>query len=165
MAIPTVHTWVSLEVPSSSTLQGQISDPITFALNPPGCIVTRPAVQSMATGVGTLISWTTEVFDNRSMFAATSDTITITETGVYSVKAWGQWATNATGIRVLELMHNGTVIVSDSANATGSTAAHRASTSADLVCAVGDTVKINTFQNSGTALDLTGRCSVIRATG
>lgn len=165
MAIPTVKTWTTGEVPSAANLQAQVSDPITFAINPPCAIVARAANQSIASGASAYLSWDTEVADNRAMFAPTSDTVTITESGLYLATAWGRWDTNPTGIRVLEVHQNGITITSESGNASGSTSDHRDTVVAPLACAVGDVIKINTFQNSGSTLNMTGRLIVVRLSG
>lgn len=165
MAIPTVHTWTSLEVPSSSTLQSQISDPITFAMNPPACIVARVANQLMPNSTGTYVTFDTEVADNRAMFTASSDTITITESGLYLSTGWVQWDVNSVGIRVLEIHQNGVTITSTSDTPVGSSATHRSVITAPLACAVGDVIKLNTYQSSGTGLNIVARAAVFRQSG
>lgn len=86
-----------------------------------------------------------------------STTFTVPQTGVYMCVGYGQWAANATGVRVLNVIASaaswGQNFTEDSrsAAATGTT---EQTVAALLAVASGATIKMQVFQTSGGALNL-----------
>lgn len=150
------------------TAAGDVSNAAAFdaAVDPPGVVATRTAAQSIPTGgTATAIQFDGEEFDNGAMITPTSGTITIGVDGVYCVTGAAVIASNATGLRSLELWLNGVQIEGQIVTAV-SGSVHRIAYSNHFLLAALDTIEIRVFQNSGGALNLTSaRAGVIRATG
>jgi hypothetical protein len=133
-----------------------MNDQIDWLSDPPIVAVRRAATQSINTATFTNVLWDTEDLDLYGMFAATSDTITITQAGLYEVMFYGSFAANATGTNSLIMRANG---VTDFGTGTspgdGTVRALCATSYYDA--AVGDTIVFIVRQTSGSALNLTGR--------
>lgn len=152
----------SAVVPSSKL--SALADLAEYAANPPACIVTRVAVQSITSASPNTIVFDTEVFDNNTMFSASSTTITATDAGVYQVSFWFDMVANTTGMRSAEILQNGTIIHSIAGSAPSSFSA-RLSLGTLTVAALGDTWTCLAFQNSGGALNATARFTAVRVSG
>lgn len=137
---------------------------LTSVYKPPGCIATRVAAFSLPNNSTTLIPWDTQVFDNASMFAPTSTTITITVAGVYLVSAGLTIVASATGIRSVDILQNGASCVCDARSAPSAFDA-RATVTGVTLCIVGDTFTLAAYQASGSAQNTTGRFAVMRLSG
>lgn len=140
-------------VPSSKL--SQLADLADFAAVAPACIASRVATQSLSTGVATLVTFDTEVYDGDSMFVASSTSITIATPGVYQVSGWCVVSGSNTGLRVIELIQNGAIVLSHAATAP-TTADTRMSLSNMFLCSAGDTWGLQLFQNSGGSMSITG---------
>lgn len=151
------------QVPSSKL--SALADLADYAANPPACIASRVATQSLTSNVPANVTFDTEVFDNMSGFPGSGTTITVSDAGVYVVAAWGQFVANASGVRSLEMTQNGSVVLSTAGSAP-SGGDGRLSCSGHFLATGGDTFALVAFQNSGSALNLlAARLSVVRASG
>src|SRR5687768_4058428 len=136
------------------------------ANNPPAAIAKRVATQSMVSAAPNTVSFDTEEFDNQGMFAPTSTGITVPITAVWGLSGWVEFAANTTGMRSLEVAINGTITNTLSeAQPPPSAFSSRISISGPYYAAAGSVFSLIAFQNSGVALNATGRLSVIRVTG
>lgn len=150
-------------VPSSKL--SALADLADYGASPPICIATRVAVLSLTNSTVTQPGLDTEIVDTASMFAPTSTTITVTDTGIYEVSGWCKIASNTTGMRSLEIYQNGSSVLDTATNAPSSFQ-YRGTLTSLFVCAAGDTFSLAIFQNSGGALDLLGaRLAVVRVSG
>lgn len=148
-------------VPSSALLQG--ADLAEYAANPPACIVTRIATQSLTTGLAGQISFDTTIFDNSSIVATPVNLLP--PAGVYQISGWVTIAANATGIRVLELTQNGSIVLS-SATSAPSAGEGRLSISNLFLVVDGDAFSMQAFQSSGGNLNVTAaRLGLVRVSG
>jgi len=131
-------------------------DQIEFLSDPPTVAVRRAANQSINNAAFTNISWDTEDLDLFGMFAPTSDTITVTQAGLYEVHFFLSFAANATGVNELIMRANG--VTDFGAQTTPGSATVRAlAASSWYNAAVGDTIVFIVRQTSGGALNATGR--------
>lgn len=151
------------QVPSSKL--SQLADLADYGATMPCCIATRLAAQSLVNNAPNGVIFDTEVFDNAAMFVGPSINVTVPDAGVYTVSGWCQITANTTGMRSLEIVQNGVVVLS-AAGSAPSTFDARLALSNDFSAAAGDTFGLVAFQNSGIALNLTGaRISVRRSSG
>jgi hypothetical protein len=164
MVAPTPKTWALLDPLNTTNLNGGIRDPIAYAINPPAVIVGRNAAQSIPHNAATLYTFDTEIFDNYAMFAASSTAITIVDDGVYQVTAWANFAANATGIRVCEILYNGTILLS-TATPAPSAGDGRLALGSAFSAVAGDVFTVSGFQSSGGALNSFARLSAVRVSG
>lgn len=111
------------------------------------------AAQSVATATSTDILWTSENYDSDSMHIASAATITILATGKYLISGAIYWAANATGVRTMQIIKNGSLdIAGDTRNASAS-GRTRHSTSLEFLLVKGDTIGMKGFQDSGGSLN------------
>lgn len=120
----------------------------------------RNTVQSVAHNGFADVTMNTESYDTSAMFAASRTYIEIPADGIYSVKAWALWPTNATGLRSINIVRTnsgGTDLESfEDMRAALSGTQTRVSITMDFDCDAGDRILMRAFQTSGGALDLTG---------
>lgn len=133
---------------------------INNLISPPRCEVSRVAAQSIASGSATTIQFDTEVSDNDTMFAPTSDTVTIKTAGKYEVIGGGNIA-GASGLKVWEVLKNG-VIQRAGATTGPDTAAQSGRTNVvvEVTCVANDTIKLQAFQNTGANQNVTAIMTV-----
>lgn len=124
------------------------------AILQPVAIVRRVAAQVIATGGGGAnINFDTEDADTDTMFAPTSDTVTIKTAGKYRAVLFASLAGSG---QFYQITHNATVRASQSGGVTANLV------TPDFQAAVSDTVKVGVFQSSGSNQNCTGTLSVIR---
>lgn len=118
----------------------------------PACQVYRSSAQSIPTAELTTVTLNAIRYDPYNMFA--SPKITITKPGVYAISANMQFASNATGIRSLRILLNGSTILgmSQTPASSGATTVITASTINNL--AAGDYIELSAYQTSGGNLDV-----------
>lgn len=152
-----------------STVSKATLDPLVNTLNglqdqlygsrtrtvPVGCTVRRTSAQNISSSTDTLISFSTSEFDNDNMWSLASPTImTIRTAGLYIASAYIRYAFNSTGKRVAAILRNGTSPASNTISAGGGMDSEAGQTHAmRLFLNVNDTLRLNTFQNSGVALN------------
>jgi hypothetical protein len=139
---------------------GDAGTPITGS--PPACRLTNSAVQSIATGTWTVLTFDTEAFDTNSMHSTVSNTsrITINAAGLYIVTCGINYPFNATGARALGVRKNGSgaSAPTDGATimqATAATDGNYVNYSVLAKLALNDYVEAVTFQRSGISLNST----------
>lgn len=125
---------------------------------PPACRAARTAVQSINNSTWTFVSFTSETYDTDGMFAATDTKITIQTAGLYSVSCLVSFATNATGIRAVQIeknaptANNGTVLIRNVGFGNASEDVWF-NLSSVFEFAASDTVHVSVLQTSGGALN------------
>lgn len=159
-------------VPSEDTLavggkitatwaNSDIRDAINFlASGMPRVSVSNSAAHSHTSGTSLLLTWDTEAYDNDTMHSTSTNTsrLVATTAGTYQVTARAAFASNATGIRSLDVRKNaagaaagGTRIGYDSQTpVTG--AVTSVAVICDVVLAANDYIEAFGFQSSGGAL-------------
>jgi len=148
-------------VPSSKL--SQLADLANFAANPPAGIFLRTATQSLTTGLASSISWDTTIFDPGVMLSG--GTNVLPGSGLYQISGWVAIAPNATGIRVLELTQNGSIVLSTATSAP-SAGDGRLTLSSLFLCVDGDAFALQAFQSSGISLNVTAaRLTLARSSG
>jgi hypothetical protein len=128
---------------------------------PPALRIRRATLQTITTGVDTFVTWPIEDLDTDGMYTATSDTVTIQTSGLYTVFASVIFAANATGWRVMNLLKNPSS-VSDFASVfcanwcpvSSSSQGTTLSASAIQTFTAGDTLKVTVAHNVGSNLDI-----------
>jgi hypothetical protein len=118
------------------------------------CKVTKSSNQSISNSTFTTITWDQENYDTDSMHdnVTNNSRITIKTAGKYSILAQSEWASNSTGLRILQIRKNGVDTVGYSRIGSGQGGAN------DEVIFVGDLavndyLELRVWQNSGGALD------------
>jgi len=126
------------------------------------CIVTRVALQSIASGgVGTAVSFSAESRDNDAMWSA-GTTVTIQRDGTYDLAGSFIYAGNVTGVRSINVKKNGVVIAENKRAASTPLQADPMTVNTTDRFVAGDTVTMFAFHTAGVALDVTvSRLSVV----
>lgn len=124
------------------------------------CRVDKSGAQSIADATVTAVTFgaATEAFDVGAMHDESSNTSRITVPtggdGIYLFGGGGQFAANATGIRLLYFRKNGSDINGINAGSPGSASGVQAVGTAGMVSmAAGDYLELTVFQTSGGALN------------
>lgn len=117
--------------------------------------------QSVSNNTNTIVSFTTSLYDSHNYWnGSTAFTVPTGLGGLYTAVCNGAFASNGTGSRAVNVVHNG-VRVASVYDDTHSLSTWRDSNVAHLVLAEGDTVQMQVFQTSGGSLNLTGSTSNI----
>lgn len=122
---------------------GQIGDYVVRAQ--------RTANQAIPNDASTVIAWDNEIEDPYSIHSA--GTVTVRESGRYRITAHGEFAANATGIRIITLKSGGATL-------SRSTGVASAATAQTFECnwegriTKDSTITVEAYQNSGGNLDL-----------
>ena len=111
------------------------------------------AAQSFTSGTWAAVAFDTMTLDEIPWTGSTSNFWTVPTAGYYQVNASVSFATNATGVRGVRVLVNGTVVTQVTPGA-GSAGGSGAAISYGGKLNAGDTVQIQGFQNSGGALAL-----------
>lgn len=122
----------------------------------PTTIARRAANQSIPDNASTFISFDTEEYDNSLAFSPTSTTITIQETGIYSIAANCSFAINGTGVRFMDIFVNANRESGSYHFTAGSGTPAALSAALIKSCTAGDEIKLSVYQNSGGALNIFG---------
>ena len=155
------RTWVASEKPTASTFNTHVRDNLDAAAgaNKAACRVYNSAAITCTTGVATTLTFDSERFDTQSMHSTSVNTGRITIptgwAGLYYFEAHIGWASNATGIRQLYMLINGTTVfaVNDVTSVTAN--AFAMSVSGLYRLAVADYVTVIATQTSGGNLNVT----------
>lgn len=160
-AVPVPRTWAAGEVISSSRLNANISDVLTFLSAPPVVEMSQAVAQSTATGstpvVGNAATFTTEDFDSSGMHSTSVNTSRCTAVypGLYLAGGSGSYAANVTGSRGGAWAVNGALLNGSYAwvptNGSGLTSVPMCGKL--LFLSVGDYVELWLAQTSGGALN------------
>lgn len=146
----------------ASWANSDIRDAINFlASGMPRVSVSNSTAHSHTSGTALLLTWDTEAYDTDTMHSTVTNTsrLVATTAGTYTVNARIAFASNATGIRYLDLRKNaagavasGTRIAFDANTAVGSSTVTVVNVAIDVVLAAADYLEVFGFQNSGGAL-------------
>lgn len=144
------------------------SDTQQYLINGPHFEATRGSDQSISNSTSTDLSWTVENTDRQGMIAVTTTTFTVASgyAGVWLLTCFAEYAANATGIRTLQLLLNGSTICEyrdDPVSIAAQPTAMNIMTTKLLV--VGDAIKVQTFQLSGGSLAIDGTSKPCRFSG
>jgi hypothetical protein len=127
---------------------------------PPLVRASRNAALAIPTATDTYVTLNVEDIDTDGCFAATSDTITIQTDGVYQISATAVFASNATGVRALNVLRNATTFDLTKGIASAYTPVAGASLAVVLSCSTcfamtaGDTLRMAVYQTSGGNLNV-----------
>lgn len=113
--------------------------------------------QSVANASDSVVSWSSAVYDNNTMFAAgTPNRLTIKTAGIYVVTATITWPSNSTGERISWFQLNGSSGTRWGNRRGGGWASGPTeySITAQITCVVNDYIQLGVFQNSSGALSL-----------
>ncbi len=111
---------------------------------------------SISNGSDTVITWSSSVYDNDTMFSAgTANRLTIKTAGIYIVTATLCWVTNSTGERISWIQKNNDNTTRWGNRRGGAWSGQTEySISSQITCAVNDYIQIGVYQNSGGSLAL-----------
>lgn len=139
----------------------QVGDTLPWAIaaSLSGCLVSKSANQTIATGTGfTILTFDTEAYDTDAFHAPVTNNsrLTIPSTGYYIFTAQITWGVNSLGFRTLRLYKNGVAagIGGFSVETVPSATGDQNGVSAVLSCTAGDYFEIGCRQNSGGNLDV-----------
>lgn len=120
--------------------------------------VTRTAAQAINSAAPTNVQWDTEVEDTEAIWVAGTPTrFTIPMDGRYGGYAFIEWASNATGIREVNIYLNGATLLAGLTTPPVSGRPTRMSVPFEKELVSGDYLEVNVEQTSGAPLNLTGR--------
>lgn len=123
--------------------------------------VTRTAAQAITSATPTNVSWDTQVEDTEEFWVAGTPTrLTIPMDGRYGGYAFIEWASNATGIREVNIYLNGATILAGLTIAPVSGRSVRMSVPFEKELVSGDYLEVNVEQTSGGNLNVTGRAAI-----
>lgn len=163
MSVPPKPVFAGGTLPTSTA--SALADLAAYGVYPPGVVARRQTNQSIASGAATPVSFDAELFDNATMFTATSTDITVPDTGLYIAGGFVDLDANTTGIRQLEIFQNGSSVWKDARSAQSALTGRMAITGF-LVCTAGDVIEFWVYQSSGIALNVTAaRFGVCRISG
>lgn len=156
MAWTTPRTWTASETPSASTMNTHIRDQFDFiAAEPHELWLRRNANQTISNATQTAISWDTEQRDVGFGFTPTSSTITVQQTGIYSIFATCQWVGGASSdVAYIGISVGGTQVQGNGGNAPANNEGNQKATAATLRITSSTTVQIIVFQQSGASRDI-----------
>jgi hypothetical protein len=147
---------------SSANWNAGVRDSLEAVAKPFRAKVNRSAVQSIPSATSTDIIWQNEEYDDGNLWvvgAPTVFTIPANGAGLYRVTLNALFAINATGARQLVIVKNAATLATF--NGAGNASWYVGATvAADVLMAVGDTVKAVVYQASGVALNIDTIASV-----
>lgn len=161
MAVPSEHTVAVGDKVTASLWNGDVRDGVNFLLSPPRVSVSNTAAHSHTSGTSLLLTWDTEAWDTDTMHSTVTNTsrLIATTAGTYAVTARIAFASNATGIRYIDVRKNaagnvasGTRVAFNANTAVASGTVTVVNVACDVVMAANDYLEVFGFQNSGGAL-------------
>lgn len=131
----------------------------------PAASAYRTTTQSLTSAVSTAINWDAEDYDGASLHSTSSntDTFLVPEPGWYRIEATVTFATNGTGLRSLSVLVGGVARArlydSQPGSAVNDTTCHVSGLI--YISDITGTIKVNAFQNSGGALNISANSNAI----
>jgi hypothetical protein len=149
--------------PDTAAKKNIIEDGIFNAHNAPAVRVFHNANQSITTATETALAFNSERFDQAGGAASTqhdnttnNSRLTCLYAGIYAIEACIEWATNATGERLLVIRHSvGPTAIARSRFSAGAASIISQTTSCHYALAVNEYVEVTVYQNSGGNLNVT----------
>lgn len=128
----------------------------------PRCRLTHNAVQTLTTATLTVLAFNTEIFDAAAPNAM-HDTVTNNSritiptggAGWYMINGNVEFVANATGVRQVQIRHNGATVIASVIVPTTAAGVCRLNVSAQYRMNVGDYVELQAQQTSGGNLNVT----------
>jgi hypothetical protein len=114
----------------------------------------RNTTQSIPNNAYTDVVWNGERTDTDGVHAASSTDVVITQDGLYTISPSATFVNNATGVRAIQLLQNGTVLRNVGVPATSGFGTTVQTPTLYVQCVVVDVLKVQVYQNSGGALNL-----------
>lgn len=156
MGWTSVHTWASGEIDTAALMNAQVRDNMTFLWTAHAARVYRTANQSITTTTLTLITWDAEDFDSDTIHSITTNTSRLTVpsglAGVWSFHAQIEFQANASGLRELHLVKNGSTDIAVATIAATSSGVCSIDLQSLAQLAVTDYVEVKVQQTSGSTL-------------
>lgn len=142
----------SAKIGEDGGIYAENTDTVTTAANHDPLIIQKfmTGTMNMGNGADTLIVWSSEA--SSGTWSTTTSTITIPEDGWYHCNVEWQWATNATGNRVIHVTLNSTSVPTGSCFASSKDPEEGEPThtlSGYRFFTAGDVLRVYGFQNSG----------------
>jgi len=147
--IPAPATFVAGTAPTDANLNS-LRDGINFLLNPPRVLLTNSALQSVPSGVSTVLTFDTETYDTDAMHSTVTnpDRITTVTAGLYTVSLSAPTQFSSAGpARQMRVHQNGAIFAYAGPTST---------LTLDVPCVAGDYLQFVVYQNSGVALSYGG---------
>lgn len=171
LAVPTPTTRAAGTRLTGAIWQSDVTDTVTFLLNPPQFQGYQNAVQSIPNATWTALSLDAERFDDYNGHSTSVNpsrwTVPTGAAGRYTAAGVYASALNATGFRAARIQVNGSPVLGGGAyapNASGSIEMGVVTPIVELSLAVGDYVEVAGYQSSGgalnTILDVDLRCAL-----
>lgn len=135
----------------------------TAALNRASARVSASANQNIPANVNTFVTWAVEEYDNAAManLGVNNDRLTFTETGIYLIHAEVNFTSNGNATvngRAMRLIPNLSPTTAwDTRRGAQNMDNEESVTDLLQVVTVGDFVRVEVFQNSGAALNISAR--------
>lgn len=154
--IPSPRTWTDGTVVTAALLNQYVRDVQKFILRPPMAKVYKSANQTISSGSTTTLTLDTTMFDTDGIVDGTGG-LTIVTPGVYQISCGALYANfTAAASRVfvrIQRTSDSAILASAEANASSGTFPTMTA-SALVSLAAGDTLKVQTFQNTGASQTL-----------
>lgn len=158
-------TWITIGNLTAADLPAHASNHTTGSdqLNPPMCLATRTATQSITNNTATAVLFNaTDLSDTDTMHdtVTNNDRITAKTAGMFLFTANVAFAANNTGLRTAQIQHSGGAVIANFylPSTTAGTDAQM-SLSGYFKMAVNDWANLVVLQNSGGALNIQGAAS------
>jgi hypothetical protein len=135
-----------------------VRDGLVALAAPPGCVISRTAVQSFTSGTEAAVTFTaTDTRDTDAFHTASSDTVTVPTGfgGLYLLTATAVYAAHATGYRMMRFTVNGGEVTRDATNSVSASTSTGMTSVTTRVLVAGDDIQLLLYQNSGAAMDCT----------
>lgn len=156
-AYTTEKTWATNDDITAALLNTHIRDNSQFLHQPPACRAYNNAnISHSSSGSYQFLTFNSERKDTDTMHSTSSNTgrITATTAGFYEIGGCVEFASNATGLRGLEIRLNGSTVIvtTDVAAISGAGTDLNVSTMYQLAAA--DYVELGAYQSSGGTLNV-----------
>lgn len=124
--------------------------------SPPRCRAWQNAAQTLTTAVFAVVALDTEDIDTEAIHSTVTNNsrMTIVTPGRYRCIAQASFAGNVTGLRYVGLTKNSTAVARTQASAAPAANNGSWQCAEEILCAVGDFIEMQVFQNSGGNLAL-----------
>ena len=155
--VPSPRTRAAAEIATAAHMNSEVRDAINFLIAPPRCHAYQNAAQTLTTSTFTSVLLDTEEVDTDAIHSTVTNTsrFTIATAGRYRFIGQIDFASNASGYRIARLTKNGsgTAIANNYAISVGA-AAMGVQVVDEILCAAGDYIELQGWQNSGGNLAL-----------
>jgi hypothetical protein len=110
MPVPSIHTWSNHEKPNFRDMNDYLEDPFNFLMNPPMVRLRKTTSQSIPNTTSTALIWDYVEVETVNFWDSTNPTkLTPSVPGWYVGTAGFSFNSNATGVRAMNVIKNGSV--------------------------------------------------------